>query len=58
MIRRSKHITNEYKRYLSEMQNIRNYADYRIESINKKTARLQLTMAKNFVAVIKQEVQA
>lgn len=57
VIRRSKYITKEYKRYLPEMQNIRNYADYRSEAINKRTAKLQLTMAQNFVSIIIKEVQ-
>lgn len=56
VLRRAKFINVEYRRYLSEMQNIRNYADYNLESISKRTAKLQLTMAEQFLTVIFQEL--
>ena len=56
VIRRSKHITVGHKRYLLEMQNIRNIADYETTPISKRKADKQLAMAKEFLTLITQEI--
>ncbi len=57
VIRRSKYITASFKRYLLEMQNIRNIADYEIVPISKRKSDKQLAMAQEFIAIITKEIQ-
>jgi|JI6StandDraft_1071083.scaffolds.fasta_scaffold158781_3 uncharacterized protein (UPF0332 family) len=57
VIRRSKYITASFKRYLLEMQNIRNIADYETISISKRKAEKQLAMAQEFITIIAKEIQ-
>jgi len=52
---RRKIIPSKYKRYLSDLQIIRNEADYR-KGINAKLAKLQLETAIEFVNIIKEVI--
>lgn len=48
---RRKIITSKYKRYLVDLQDIRNNADYRI-NVSKKISKQQLNQAKELIEII------
>jgi uncharacterized protein (UPF0332 family) len=48
-------LSSKYKRYLNELQNNRNLADYR-DGINKKTSKKQLLDSKEFVTLVLKEI--
>ena len=48
---RRKILPSKYKRYLSDLQDTRNTADYRVD-VSKKSAKQQLEKAKEFIAII------
>ncbi|MDM8522305.1 HEPN domain-containing protein [Desulfococcaceae bacterium HSG8] len=56
LIRRRKIYPSRLKSYLSDLQRVRDHADYKLKSVSKKVASRQLNKAKEFVANIIQEV--
>ncbi|TAE29960.1 MAG: HEPN domain-containing protein [Candidatus Kapaibacterium sp.] len=57
VIRRSKHISVSFKRYLLTMQDARNLADYYPTMLSRQKAEKQLLMAKEFINVIRMELE-
>ena len=53
---RRKIIPSIYKRYLMDLQDIRNTADYRV-GVGKKIAKQQLIQAKNLVEIILRNIE-
>jgi uncharacterized protein (UPF0332 family) len=54
-INRRKILPSKYKKYLSELQIIRNHADY-MTGINKNQAIKQLLMLKDFFEIVEKEI--
>jgi len=57
LTRRRKIYPSHLKSYLPDLQDIRDDADYKLQSVSKKKALLQLKKAREFVELITQEVQ-
>ncbi len=57
LIRKRKVYPGHLKSYLMELQEKRNYADYRLMSVSKKVAARQLTKSEEFVALIVKEIK-
>jgi uncharacterized protein (UPF0332 family) len=56
LINQQKVFPMRIKRYLSDMQNVRNDADYK-QGISKRTAKEQITMGHEFVTLLLLEIQ-
>jgi len=57
LTQRRKIYPSHLKSYLPDLQNIRDDADYKLQSVSKKKASLQLKQAKEFVEIIAKEVE-
>jgi uncharacterized protein (UPF0332 family) len=57
VIRRSRHIHASHKRYLLEMQNLRNIADYTPTTVSKRKVAKQCAMAQEFITIITLEIE-
>jgi uncharacterized protein (UPF0332 family) len=57
LIRRRKIYPSRLKSYLSNLQDERNTADYKRDSVSKKVASRQLKKAKDFVETIVREIE-
>ena len=57
LIKRQKVYPSEMKAYLTEMQLIRNKADYEPQSVSRKTAFRQMTKAEEMIKRIGQEIE-
>jgi len=52
LIKRKKVYPNKFKSYLSDMQAVRDQADYSVKNVSKKLASVQLFQATEFIEII------
>lgn len=57
LTRQRKIYPSRLKSYLPDLQRVRDDADYKLQSVSKKKASLQLKQAKEFVEQITQEIE-
>ncbi len=52
LIKRKKVYPNKFKSYLSDMQAVRDQADYSVKNVSRKLASVQLFQASEFIGII------
>ena len=52
LIKRKKVYPNKFKSYLSDMQSVRDQADYSVKHVSKKLAYIQVVKATEFIEII------
>ncbi len=57
LIRKRKIYPGHLRSYLSDLQRVRDHADYKLKSVSKKVAMRQVNKAKEFVTKVAEEVQ-